>query len=618
MSTLDRLLNALTRVYDKTPGPFLALRLSYLSGQMTWKIADDTLTTSVIGGMGQPLSIDLSKYTLSTLAVYLASQPGYVVPYLDDITVGDVSALALAPGSGDISMSNGDHINAASNLNWLLLSSIGSELSAAEKAIDALPAEMATTTADGEWLDLLGSYYDVARLLNEQDTNYSPRIPAEVILPRQNNFAISAALTASTGQPSTCTDANFFGNPFPLYDGQIHFTGAPFFFNANAQTIYNLFDIAIGYDLLGSLSPTDFLTSVRQQVERLRAAGTHLRQLTLAVSVMGDTFTPPTDSLQESVFIAGMVGIGSSSNSAAGEALYPDPLLISFSANAAIGALTTAIPLQGTASSVDSIAIGIGVATASSTDSAIAVLNGGAPATLAGTSSSFDGSFGDVGPQVIFHGTSSSADSAPGPNRQTGFNRGFSSGFLPTIRGTGAILRTGSGFASDQTTGGSNSATGTLATSIPMVGTSASADTGSLNGSPVGHAMSASSDSAAGSLRTGVKPSGSSASSDSATGTLNTGNLKANSLVLGSVGSFTDVNGDSWSIISGEACKNGVPAGYSFDAVMLRLIDGAVWLLSEVPGYPMTWCEWNGSTWFGHVQGGGWPASINSAVGTLH
>lgn len=349
MSVITRLMGRLTRRYDQSPAPILGLRLSYLNGGMTWSIANDTLTTQVTGGVGQNLSVDLSQYTVTTLATYLASQPGYVVLYLDDSGLSAISALGLVEGSGDISLSNGDHLFIATNPIWAYMSACGKELDLARAAIAALPAEMATTTADGEWLDLLGSYYAVPRQLNEPDNQYSPRIPAEVILPRQNNVAIELALTAATGQPATVTDAIVYGAPRPNFDASIKFD-ATHFFNAVAGRVYNLFDLTIGYALLGNTTPDDYLAVVRAQVDRLRAAGTHLRLITLAPSVLGDTVPAPADSLKETWVTRSLIGAGVSNDS--GLADIWSQILASFqttSADSALGQLTTVPLLTGNA-----------------------------------------------------------------------------------------------------------------------------------------------------------------------------------------------------------------------------------------------------------------------------
>ena len=336
---VNKLLNRLTSRYDRSPAPILGIRLSYQTGQMTWTIADDMLTTVVTGGIGQSLSVDLTTIpTLSALATYLASQPGYVVLYLDNTGYAGVSPLALVEGSGTIAQSNGDHIYLATNPNWAYMSACSQELLLATYMITQLPLEMSTTTADGEWLDLLGSYYAVPRELAEADVLYGPRIPAEVILPRQNNVAISNALTAATGQPATCVNAVVYGNPEPRFDGAIKFDGSHFY-NASAARIYGLFNVTIGYAILGGLTPAAYAQAITGQIDRLRAAGTHLLNLTIGSSVMGDTVRPATDSYIETILEASLATAPSSVD--IGVAMLPYLQTASFSADSGVADLST-------------------------------------------------------------------------------------------------------------------------------------------------------------------------------------------------------------------------------------------------------------------------------------
>jgi hypothetical protein len=496
MSTLDRLLDSLSRVYDTTPDPVLGIRLTYLSGQMRWTIADDVLTTTVIGGVGESLVVDLSQHTLSTLSVYLASQPGYVVLFLDDTGMSSLSALSLVPGSGDIATSNGDHLYIARNPTWTLLSAMGRALDDASAAIVQMPAEMSTTTADGGWLDLLGSYYAVPRQLGEQDPQYGLRIPAEVILPRQNNTAIAAALEMTTGQIASCDDAPIFGNPEPAYNGIISHTGSPHFYNSTAKLILNLFDVAIGYDLLGGFSPSDYAFFVRRQVDRLRAAGTHLRVLTLTPSVMGDRFVAPTDALSnDTSVVIGLTGTGQSFNSAIAVGFFPLLLVpLSFSANRGQGVLSSAIQLTGTGESFDVVAVAILAGTGSSANAGDAVLKTGAPIALAGTGGSIDSVFGTLGSVVIFNGVSSSSNSATAALR-------IGAGFI----GTGSSANSGVLFRYVGPGASANSAVGALSSAIRLTGTGAD------------------SQSATAALSTAIRLVATPTSADSATGTLTFG-----------------------------------------------------------------------------------------------
>jgi hypothetical protein len=134
------------------------------------------------------------------------------------------------------------------------------------------------------------------------------------------------------------TNAIVYGNPEPRFDGATKFDGSHLF-NASAARIFNLFDVAIGYDLLGSLNPAGFMTAVGNQIDRLRAAGTHLRLLTLTASVMGDVMPAPADSMVEQLIGISLIGTGSSSDS--GILTIPTLRTAPSSVDSAIGILTT-------------------------------------------------------------------------------------------------------------------------------------------------------------------------------------------------------------------------------------------------------------------------------------
>ncbi len=288
---ISSLLDRLYRKFSRDPQGYLALRLDY-AGTMTWTVDDGVLSTVVSGGPGVALSVDLSQFSLATLAVYLAMQPGYsVIP----VQAGSISALTLVEGSGNPATNNGDHLVAYTSILYAFLDAFGSELRAALTAVLAMPAEMATTTADGEWLDLLGSYYGVPRNLGEVDGQYGPRIIAEILRPRCNNVAIELAVEVFTGQVTTVTDVVIYQDE-PFYDGVPKFDGQYMFANVSVPH-YGLFDVVVGYDILNGGNPSAFEAAVLDIVSRLRAAGTQLRTLALSGSALADSPRRPDDSL---------------------------------------------------------------------------------------------------------------------------------------------------------------------------------------------------------------------------------------------------------------------------------------------------------------------------------
>jgi hypothetical protein len=295
MKLTQKLLGFFGRVFSKNPDAFLALRLRY-NGGMSWAIADGMLTTVVSGGIGSNLSIDLTQYTVRQLVAFLAAQPGYSVAYAETGQLADLSARVLIDGGANIADSNGDHISGYTNLLWAFVDAGGGELEHAAAQIDQMLLQLDTHTASAEWLDELGGYYGVPRLQGEFDAQYAPRIIAEVLRPRDNNIAMELALQQYTGQPAQVVDVVEYGSGTGvfIYNSAYSYNGAKQY-NSASQPIYGKFDVVYSYDLLGGTDPNAFAQTIRDLINRLRAAGTHLRAMSLQTSAIMDTVTPPTD-----------------------------------------------------------------------------------------------------------------------------------------------------------------------------------------------------------------------------------------------------------------------------------------------------------------------------------
>lgn len=293
MLLTKKLLAFINRVFDKDPQRFLALRIGY-DGGLTWRVENAVLSTTVTGGVGHDLTVDLSAHTLATLSNYLAGQPGYSVLHIADPDLAQLSARVLLDGSNDIAESNGDHLHGYTNVLWAYLEAAANELVQAKAAIVEMLKQMSTTTASDIWLDELGGYYGIPRLSGENDSQYGPRIIAEVLRPRQNNVAIEEAIRAFTGQRAKVTDVVEWTPAFPIHNGAITHDSSETY-NSESDPRYGLFDVEYGYDLLNGGDFSAFQQVVRDLIGRLRAAGTHLRALALTGSELEDNLTPPTD-----------------------------------------------------------------------------------------------------------------------------------------------------------------------------------------------------------------------------------------------------------------------------------------------------------------------------------
>ncbi len=292
MKLTRRLLGYLYRAFDTDPDAYTAFRLSSVDGLLRWTIADRVMTTTVDGLNAQTIS--LAGHTIGSLAATLALVPGYRVEDLAGDERIKLAAVSLIDGTGNPSELNGDRLRAYQSLTWAYLDACAVELKAMSDAAAQAPRQMATATAEGDWLDELGSYYNVGRLVGEDDAAYGARIVAEVIAPKNNNVALEIAIKRAFGQSVSVTDVRLWGDAFPLLNGVISLNGA-YTLNASATPLYGLFDVAVGYDLESGPSVEEFQVQVRAFIDRVRAAGTHLRALALTGSSLGDAVDEATD-----------------------------------------------------------------------------------------------------------------------------------------------------------------------------------------------------------------------------------------------------------------------------------------------------------------------------------
>lgn len=300
--TLRDLLENLHRPFDKDPHNTLLFRLNY-DGDMIWRVWDGRLSTAISGGTGVALDIDLSAYTVSALIAHLDAQTGYSIVYSDS-TYGANSALMLIDGStGNPDTSNGDHCHGYTSLLWAYLSAAAEELKSAKRAICQMLLQMSVATASDVWLDHLGRYYAVPRLLGESDAYYGSRIIAETLRPKGNNVAIAAAIASVTGQVAAVIDADMVtvpGSPH-YYDGTYRHDGTITYDGGVGVgfSSYGLFDVVVSFDLMGYDDFAAYRDAIIAQVNRLRDAGTFLRQITIAgaSTLEDDDPSSPSDEL---------------------------------------------------------------------------------------------------------------------------------------------------------------------------------------------------------------------------------------------------------------------------------------------------------------------------------
>lgn len=161
------------------------------------------------------------------------------------------------------------------------LAPIAQELTQAKSNITAALGQMLLTTANGEWLDEWGGYFGIPRIASEPDAIYGPRIIAELIQPKGNNIALQNAISLYVnGLKVLVTDAPMASTTTSLYrDGATYFDGKKDR-QSWTRNFYGQFDVKTQYDLTSSGSLVDLGIRIKAVIERLRDAGTKLREIT--------------------------------------------------------------------------------------------------------------------------------------------------------------------------------------------------------------------------------------------------------------------------------------------------------------------------------------------------
>lgn len=292
MKLTQRLLDLLNRVFDKDPKAFVALNVEG-DQNWTWSVSDRVLTVTVAGAPAATFA--LGEVTIGALALALSDLPGLTASVADEDR-GGLMASVILDGSADVLAGTVGQIKGYTSLLWALLEGWAVELTAFREQVAAAPDQLSLTTGTGVWLDEIGGYYGVTRSLNEPDRVYGPRVIAEALRPRSNNVALAAAIKVYTGQDAEVIDVVEYGDVFPLHDGTIQYDGVNNH-DAGAINLYGLFDVVYGFDLESGTDITVFQGELRKLINRLRAAGTHLRALALQSSALADRTSRGTDAV---------------------------------------------------------------------------------------------------------------------------------------------------------------------------------------------------------------------------------------------------------------------------------------------------------------------------------
>lgn len=191
---LERLLGRLPRFFNKEAGAVLALRIRSPQG-LSWRIADDLLTIRR-PGLGD-LEIPLPGLSILSLRDSLAAA-GIELAYVNPDLLEE-GALALIPGEGTQDIGDGDHLRLYSSLLWVWADTVGRALEQARLDVAAALRQMFVPTAEGEWLDLWGSFFGILRRSGEDDASMRERTLWQGGRRRCNPVAILGNVAEATG-----------------------------------------------------------------------------------------------------------------------------------------------------------------------------------------------------------------------------------------------------------------------------------------------------------------------------------------------------------------------------------------------------------------------------------
>lgn len=263
------------RAISPDPRAEVAMTIRHAAGG-TWSVAAGVLTIQATGFAATALPLE--GHTITSLAAAVTAA-GWTTPQIS-ATWQARNALALIEASGTAPAGSAVPLEATNSIAHALFGAYAAALRDAQTVAQDAPRQIDLATAEGIWLDQLGTLYGVPRKPAELDAAYATRVVAEVLRPRANNLAMAAIITEATGRPCRIVDVTLYDNPVPIYDGAALHNGA-FLHNASAKRIYGAFDCNLDYDPGTDGTPAEVEARVRAIVAPLKAGGTVLRRVNL-------------------------------------------------------------------------------------------------------------------------------------------------------------------------------------------------------------------------------------------------------------------------------------------------------------------------------------------------
>jgi hypothetical protein len=178
---------------DLDPDAAIALRIGHPDG-LTWHCEDGYLTVVVGGESLPPFALN---GTLQQLVSQLAVS-GIEVKYANQELLHLASG-ALLEGAGNDQSSLADQLKVFQSNLWTVLDAYGVAVDETDRHIVEGIAQLYIGSAEGEFLDYWGEFFDVPRNADEPDPDYRTRMIVEVLRPKSNKIAIENAVSEIVG-----------------------------------------------------------------------------------------------------------------------------------------------------------------------------------------------------------------------------------------------------------------------------------------------------------------------------------------------------------------------------------------------------------------------------------
>lgn len=260
MRLLNRFLDWVHDGFSRSPAAVEVIVIRAPDSSLRLTLEDNTLVCRQADAV--VLSVVVDGLTVADVYGQLAAL------YPDSVLQGgldDKSARILLPPRRFMDSSSGQFvfvIGAYQSLLYVLLDTYATQLEAVRDDLAAMLAQAYLATAAGEWLEVWGGYFGVARLLDEADDDYVRRIVAGLIKPKCNNVSMEVAIGALFRQAVSVEDI----------------AERPSWFRVRSA-----------FDLLGNASPTEFAAAMAAFIGSTKAAGTQLDSLSLVTPTIGDS-----------------------------------------------------------------------------------------------------------------------------------------------------------------------------------------------------------------------------------------------------------------------------------------------------------------------------------------